>query len=156
LKAFLGFLPDLSDNPREIKRLVNMHRFVKIVLQGQGRPAPTDEDQRKLVKWLIFCDRWPDLMDKVLKNEKPEPSSGNPIADLAGHDTEAGKFASKNDVLTVYDLAPGGPLAQAAWISHHIVWKSTASHAANDDASARLEGKAEKQEAPEAISDEVS
>ena len=147
LQAFLDFLPDLSDNPREIKRLVNMHRFVKIVLQGQGRPAPTNKDQRKLVKWLIFCDRWPDLIDKVLKNEKPEPRSENPIADLAGPDSEAGKFASqitKDDVLTVDDLAPGGPLAQAAWISHHIVWKSAASHAASDDASAQPEGKAGK------------
>lgn len=138
---------------------MNIHRFVKIVLQGQGRPAPTESDQRKLVKWLIFCDRWPDLIDKVLESVKDEDKpSENPIADMADPDSEAGKFASQiteDDVLTADDLASDGALAQAASISHHvIVWKSAASHAASDDASAQPEGKAGKPGDPEATSGE--
>ena len=139
LKAFIDFLPDLSDNPREIKRLVNMHRFVKIVLQDQGRRAPTDKDQRKLVKWLIFCDRWPDLIDEALGFALDKPGSENPIANLANAGSEAREFAGKtspDDMLTSEDLAPQGPLAQAASISHLIIWKSAAQHAVNDDASA--------------------
>jgi hypothetical protein len=141
LKAFLDFLPDLSDNPREIKRLVNIHRFVKIVLQGQGRPAPVEKDQRKLVKWLIFCDRWPDLIDEVLEHVRHTPDCENPIADLVERDSEAGEFASKtspDDVLTAADLAPHGPFAQAASISHLIVWKSTPQHTSNDDDASKI------------------
>jgi hypothetical protein len=54
----------LPDNARELKRLVNTHRFIKILLSSGGTwPA---ERQRALVKWLVFCANWPELVDDVL------------------------------------------------------------------------------------------
>jgi hypothetical protein len=149
LTAFIDFLPYLSDNPREVKRLVNIHRFVKIVLQGQGRPVPEQETQRKLVKWLIFCDRWPNLVDEALEYAGNNCGDPNPIANLENLDSQARDFAGKtgpDDVLTADDLAPHGPLAQAASISHLIVWKSATGQAADDEASVRPAGKAGKPE----------
>jgi hypothetical protein len=149
LAAFLDFLPYLSDNPREVKRLVNIHRFVKIILQGQGRPVPEEETQRKLVKWLILCDRWPDLVDEALEYARKDRGNPNPIASLANLDSQARDFAGKtspDDVLTADDLAPHGRLAQAASISHLIAWKSATGQAADDEASAGPAGKAGKPE----------
>ncbi len=127
LEAFLDFLPYLRDNPREVKRLVNIHRFVKIILQGQGRPVP-EEAQRKLVKWLIFCDRWPDLVDDALNYARDNPGSLSPIADFGKAGAVTEKFADNagpEDILTADDLAPHGPLALAASISSLIAWHDT-------------------------------
>jgi hypothetical protein len=126
LRAFLDFLPYFRDNPRDVKRLVNVHRFVKIALQGQGRSVP-EEIQRKLVKWLIFCDQWPDLVDDVLGYASKHPTSDNPIENLSTPDSEAAKFASMigpEDTLTGHDLTQPSQLAQAASISHLVAWKS--------------------------------
>lgn len=61
-KRLKDFVPE---NPRELKRLVNQHRFVKILLQRAESP-PGPELQRQMVAWLVFCSRWPDLVDDVL------------------------------------------------------------------------------------------
>lgn len=128
LQAFLQFQRYLGDNPRELKRFVNVHRFVKIVLLQEGRP-PSVEIQRKLVKWLVFCDRWPDLVDDVLDHAGAHPECGDCIATaLSGVDAPGAAafaaFPGPDDVLTANDLAPDGPLAEAASISHLIVWEA--------------------------------
>lgn len=74
LQAFQDYSDFLEDNPREIKRLINIHRLIKILLQKQNT-SWSSERQRKLVKWLIFCDRWPHLVDDVLLLKKDKPSS---------------------------------------------------------------------------------
>jgi KAP-like P-loop domain-containing protein len=124
LRAFVDYQAYLADNPRELKRLVNVHRFVKIVLQQEGRP-PSPELQRKLVKWLVFCARWPDLVDDVLAQARDHPAQqdclGLAVSGIAG----AQEFAALDgtgDLLTPVDLAPEGTLAKAASISHLIVW----------------------------------
>ena len=125
LRAFRDFQPYLQDNPRELKRLVNLHRFVKIVLKQEGRP-PSEETQRKLVKWLVFCARWLDLCDDVLAHARSHPDSRDCIAEVLTGVDEALEFsdvASVEDRLTADDLAPDGPLAQAALISHLVVWE---------------------------------
>ncbi|MGH7454956.1 MAG: P-loop NTPase fold protein, partial [bacterium] len=71
LAAFGDYQEFLEDNPREIKRLVNVHRLVKIILQREGITWPADR-QRKLVKWLIFCARWPELLDDLLVEAKTD------------------------------------------------------------------------------------
>jgi hypothetical protein len=71
LRALHDYVQFLDDNPREIKRLVNLHRLVKILLQK----ANTDWQpprQRKLVKWLVFCDAWPQLVDDIFDRQKRE------------------------------------------------------------------------------------
>ena len=65
LEAFRDYSDFLDDNPREIKRLINLHRLTKILLQRQDTTWSRVR-QRKLIKWLIFCDRWPELVDDVL------------------------------------------------------------------------------------------
>ena len=67
LKAFRALKDFISNNPRELKRVLNTHRFVKILLQRAETP-PTEEFQRKLVVWLIFCAEWPSLVSKVLRS----------------------------------------------------------------------------------------
>ncbi len=69
LQAFRDYSDFLNDNPREIKRLINIHRLIKILVQ-QPNTSWSGERQRKLVKWLIFCDRWPHLVDDALGLEE--------------------------------------------------------------------------------------
>jgi hypothetical protein len=129
LQAFFDFQPYLKDNPRELKRLVNVHRFVKIVLQQEGRP-PSPEIQRKLVKWLVFCDRWPDLVDDVLAYARERSASADCLIDALGSGNKdiAGfaACAARKDVLTAEDLAPDGSLAEAAKISRLVIWEAVA------------------------------
>jgi hypothetical protein len=65
LDTFRKLTEFLSDNPREMKRLLNIHRFVKILLQRPESP-PDEPMQRKLVAWLIFCARWEELTDDLI------------------------------------------------------------------------------------------
>jgi hypothetical protein len=81
LAAFGDYQEFLEDNPREIKRLVNVHRLVKIILQREGIAWPA-ERQRKLVKWLIFCARWPELIDDLLAETKKDAGVPNPLNQL--------------------------------------------------------------------------
>jgi KAP family P-loop domain len=132
LRAFLDFQRYLADNPRELKRLVNLHRFVKIVLQQEGRPVAEDI-QRKLVKWLVFCALWPDLIDDALRWAEGDPKSrdaiGGAVADGVVDDRGAKEFArqmDQADLLSADDLAPDGPFARAALISQLVVWEPAA------------------------------
>jgi len=124
LRAYFDYQAYLADNPRELKRLVNVHRFVKIVLQQEGRP-PSPELQRKLVKWLVFCARWPDLVDDVLAQARDYPTKRDCLTLAVAGIPGAQEFAALDgtgDLLTPFDLAPEGTLAKAASISHPIVW----------------------------------
>ena len=114
LKAYREFL---TDNPRELKRLVNVHRLVKILLLRPDAP-PTAEQQRKLVAWLVFCARWPGLVDDVLRCAATNPDEANCVATIQGDaDLERYVEALDLDRLSAQDLAPGGTLARAARIS---------------------------------------
>jgi hypothetical protein len=129
LRAFTDFQDYLEDNPREMKRLVNVHRLVKIMLQQEGRP-PSKALQRKLVKWLVFCARWPDLVDDVLTQARDHPETTDSMtAALERVNADAAIFAAlagPEDTLTSADLAPDGTLAKAASISHLLVWEAAA------------------------------
>jgi KAP family P-loop domain len=65
LQTFRALQDFTPDNPRELKRVLNIHRFVKILLQRPETP-PSQELQGKLVVWLIFCSAWPKLVNRVL------------------------------------------------------------------------------------------
>ncbi len=62
LRTFRTYQTFMEDNPRETKRLVNIHRFVKIILQLKypDEVPWSEERQSDLVKWLIFCTNWSD------------------------------------------------------------------------------------------------
>jgi hypothetical protein len=93
----------LHDNPRELKRLVNVHRLVKILLQRPDAP-PTPEQQRKLVAWLVFCAASPAEVDEVLAKAAGQPDEGC-VVEVGG------------ECLSAQDLAADGTLARAARIS---------------------------------------
>jgi hypothetical protein len=123
LKALKTFREFLQDNPRELKRLVNVHRLVKILLLRPDAP-PTVEQQRKLVAWLVFCARWPTLVDDVLRRAGEHESENDCIAAVqaSGGDAELLRFvgALEDDRLSAHDLAAGGTLARAARISRLV------------------------------------
>jgi hypothetical protein len=81
LEAFSDYCDFIDDNPREMKRLINIHRLIKILVQNPNIPLNTDR-QKKLVKWLIFCDTWPHLVGNVL-DEARKTASQNCLLDLA-------------------------------------------------------------------------
>ncbi|HEX6702952.1 MAG TPA: P-loop NTPase fold protein [Gaiellaceae bacterium] len=154
LKAFLSFERYLPENPRELKRLLNVHRLVKILLQ-RPEVVGTPQDQRKLVKWLVFCSCWPDLVGKVLECAHATPSAEDCLRDVGmvekdrmlvafasiarpaeGAPPGAEKKAEEPDVLAAEDLKPGSRLALATQISQMIL-RDTSRHAVDgDDAAA--------------------
>jgi hypothetical protein len=69
LQALHDHVGFLDDNPRQIKRLINLHRLIKILLQ-KPNTSWSKERQRKLVKWLVFCEVWPYLVDDILAEKK--------------------------------------------------------------------------------------
>jgi hypothetical protein len=93
----------LHDNPRELKRLVNVHRLVKILVDRSDAP-PTPDQQRKLVAWLVFCAASPSEVDDVL-------------AKAAGHPDDECVVEVGGERLSAQDLAADGKLARAARIS---------------------------------------
>jgi hypothetical protein len=127
LNALQKFEEFLRDNPRELKRLVNVHRLVKILVQ---RPdvSPTTEHQRKLVAWLVFCARWPALVDDVLACAAANSDEADCVATVQAAQegtqtgTELKRFAAQldGDTLSARDLAGDGALATAARISQLV------------------------------------
>ena len=93
----------LHDNPRELKRLVNVHRLVKILLQRPEAP-PTAAEQRKLMAWLVFCAARPGEVDDLLEQATTRPDEDELVT-------------VGDERLTAHDLAPDGALARAARIS---------------------------------------
>jgi KAP family P-loop domain len=123
LAALNAFREFLQDNPRELKRLVNVHRLVKILLLRPDAP-PTVAQQRKLMAWLVFCARWPGLVDDVLRCAVDNPDEPNCVATVqaSGNDPELQRFidALDGDRLSADDLHAGGTLARAARISRLV------------------------------------
>jgi len=73
LKTFRAYQTFLGDNPRETKRLVNIHRLIKIILQLEYPDVPwLEERQSNLVRWLILCNNWSDRLDIEMLLEKVE------------------------------------------------------------------------------------
>jgi hypothetical protein len=132
LHAFEDYHQFVNDNPRELKRLINVHRFVKILIEP-AELSLTEANQRKLVKWLIFCSRWHELVDDVLEFAERNPGSKNCIAGIArGRPTEERallrEFAAttdKDDPLSADDLLNPAWLMRAAKISQLVEREET-------------------------------
>jgi hypothetical protein len=58
----------LDDNAREIKRAVNVHRFVKIALYRTESP-PSEQIQRRLVLWVVLCLAEPSAVSALLRRD---------------------------------------------------------------------------------------
>jgi KAP family P-loop domain len=127
LDALNAYREFLTDNPRELKRLVNVHRLVKILLLRPDAP-PTAEQQRKLVAWLVFCARWPGLVDDVLRHAAEHLDDIDCVAAVQAADPDVARYVETldHDNLTADDLHAGGTLARAARISRLVRDRSAA------------------------------
>jgi KAP-like P-loop domain-containing protein len=74
LQAFLDYQSLLPSNPRELKRMVNVHRLAKMLLQGEQTAWPPEE-QRLLVMWIALCFRWPVEMRTLVDDRRRPPST---------------------------------------------------------------------------------
>jgi hypothetical protein len=122
LRAFGAYREFLPGNPRELKRLVNVHRLAKILLIRPDVP-PSDADQRKLVIWLVFCARWPELVDDALRVARTDPGQAHVIRALQTGIDEIGGLAGLMgaiDAISSAELAENGVLARAARLSRLV------------------------------------
>lgn len=110
LAALQAYLPD---NARELKRFVNTHRFLKILLSASGA-SWSGRKQQALVKWLLFCGGWPALVDNVLRHARAHPNEADCLRAAAGGDgwderarafSVLGVPLSAADLLGDFDLA---------------------------------------------------
>ena len=101
LQAFSDYCDFIDDNPREMKRLINIHRLIKILVQKPDTPLDTDR-QKKLAKWLIFCDTWPHLVGNILEATKSSTSE-DCLLELANSFTKAKKEPQSTEPVPPYD-----------------------------------------------------
>ena len=62
----------LPPRPRVAKRLVNQLRLLITVAQGRGLFDDVDNSEdtaRRLAKWCILCERWPDLSQAIQEDQ---------------------------------------------------------------------------------------
>ena len=69
----------LDDNPREIKRAINVHRFVKIALYRK-ESTPSVDVQRRLVLWVVLCLKSPNEVSNLLHQEDLESTAEDLLA----------------------------------------------------------------------------
>lgn len=105
--AALAALKDyLPDNARELKRFVNTHRFLKILLSASGA-SWSGRKQQGLVKWLLFCAGWPGRVDDVLRHARANPDAADCLAAACaanGWDEGVGAFAALGVPLPAAEL----------------------------------------------------
>jgi len=90
-ETFLGFYSHLDPNPRRIKRLVNIYRLVRALIDsrrqaqaaGSAPPADLPDNPCHTLGWLVLCEQWPYAAHVMLE----ELDGG---VDPAGHKFEAG------------------------------------------------------------------
>lgn len=72
--AFLKQSSVLSSNPRRVKRLVNLYRLIRYLIDSYYKRFDTWDipatllDTHKVLGWLILCDQWPYLCHLLLEN----------------------------------------------------------------------------------------
>ncbi len=127
LQAFKDFADFIEDNARETKRLVNVHRLIKILLQ-EASEGWSEERQRRLVRWLVFCSSWPGLIDEALADAKARSDAadifqdgGEPAA-WCRHDPRLARFAQEPEQAPVpaSALTSDRALYQAAKIAEMV------------------------------------
>lgn len=117
LEQFKAYLPD---NPRELKRFVNTHGFLKILLSASAAAWPAWR-QQALVKWLLFCAGWQPRVDDVLRHARANPQLPDCLhaaVSGAGWDDRAREFARLGVPLSSADLL--GDFALAARLSQFV------------------------------------
>ncbi len=123
LWAFHQLADLVPTNPREMKRLVNVHRLVRIIVKSAG-VHPSAAEQRMLVGWLLFCFEAPRWAAKLVEQARAEETD-QPIKDqrlesiLARLDNDPTDKDGESMParLTVAQLRPGTAYSEAWEIS---------------------------------------
>ena len=50
--AINRYVDDLSNNPRKIKRIINIYRYARLIL-------PAEQDRAKAICWYLMVEQWP-------------------------------------------------------------------------------------------------
>lgn len=133
LAALAEFKDYLPDNARELKRFVNTHRFLKILLSASGS-SWSGGKQQALVKWLLFCTNWPDRVDHVLGHARAHPDAADclkPACTAAGWDEELGHFPDLGAAIPATELL--GDFDLAARLSQVVEFGRPVPSAARED-----------------------
>lgn len=132
LETYNVYKKYLDENPRELKRFMNIHRLVKIMLQQNRPDLPWDDlKQRTLIKWLLFCKKWPGLIDDIIEyTEKVDDDLDciDLFADsikekdekLSEQLKEFAALNEKEDKITAGEVKSGGVFHLAAYFCQHI------------------------------------
>jgi hypothetical protein len=126
LDAFARLRDVVPDNPRELKRLANLHRLVKILIQRPDAP-PTAVAQRLLVAWVVFCFLHGEVAQALLRVVESDPGSSEvhrPELDALIDRLNRDDAREQVPVVTAAQLAAGTPLAEAAAISAYFQEKT--------------------------------
>jgi KAP family P-loop domain len=111
LGAFDALRDHLPASPRELKRLLNVHRLVRLFArQSDWRPGPAA--RRLIVGWLVFCLARPEAAAEVVTKARSDPEGSGVMSEL-----ERIEFIETDDdaeavALTNADLLPGTPLGE--------------------------------------------
>lgn len=52
-EAIESCVDDIADNPRKIKRIINIYRLVRLLL------PPNFQEYKKIVRWILLTEQWP-------------------------------------------------------------------------------------------------
>jgi hypothetical protein len=87
-ETFLAFYSHLDPNPRRIKRLVNIYRLVRALIDsrrqaqaaGAAPPADLPDNPSYTLGWLILCEQWPFAAHVMLEElDRGVDSTGKPF-----------------------------------------------------------------------------
>lgn len=123
LSAFTALRVHLPTSPRELKRLLNVHRLVRLFARQSGwRPGPAA--RRLIVGWLVFCFARPAAAAQIVVKARSDPEGSGVMSEqeLLGfivNDDDAEAVA-----LTNADLLPGTPLGET-WEIAALFHRST-------------------------------
>jgi uncharacterized protein YraI len=121
-EALKGYALDLTDNPRKIKRIINIYRFTRLLL-------PSADLREKAIRWILMTEQWPfhvawilELIENDVQTKKDELKEKNiqdvfalveeniyaeEMVNLLGIDADPDlfkQFIAKSPVFTVQDV----------------------------------------------------
>ncbi|HKO38123.1 MAG TPA: P-loop NTPase fold protein [Solirubrobacterales bacterium] len=102
IKALEDQLPHLSDNPRTIKRAVNLYRFYHFISWARDASAPDLEsaDTELIADWTVIAARWPQAVHWLQVNGRGvEDPQAELLRALEGYEPELVRFLEQKSDL---------------------------------------------------------
>jgi hypothetical protein len=102
VEALRSQLPHLSDNPRTIKRAINLYRFYRFISWAREASSPDLEsaDPTLIARWAVLAARWPQFVQWLQVNGR---DSDDPLSlvedDWRGKEPELCEFLATGERL---------------------------------------------------------